>query len=50
MVSCHPAALARDLAALTAAGFSVTDTVAVDMFPQTPHLEAVARLVPRAEP
>lgn len=46
MVSCHPAALARDLRGFTAAGFALAELVAVDMFPQTPHLEAVARLVP----
>lgn len=49
IVSCHPAALARDLALFANEGFVLERLVAVDMFPQTPHLEAVARLVPRAE-
>lgn len=47
MISCHPAALARDLARFVAVGFAVTGVAAVDMFPQTPHLEAVARLEAR---
>ncbi len=46
VVSCHPAALARDVAGLAAAGFAVDRVTAVDMFPQSPHLEAVVRLVP----
>jgi 23S rRNA (uracil1939-C5)-methyltransferase len=45
VVSCHPAALARDLARLQAAGFRVSELVALDMFPQTPHLEAVVELI-----
>ena len=44
VVSCHPAALARDLKLFAARGYHTTRVVAVDMFPQTPHLEAVARL------
>jgi 23S rRNA (uracil1939-C5)-methyltransferase len=50
VISCHPAALARDLARLSEAGFAVVEVVALDMFPQTPHLEAVVELVPRERP
>jgi 23S rRNA (uracil1939-C5)-methyltransferase len=50
LVSCHPATLARDLRAFAAAGFEPAEIAAVDLFPQTPHLEAVVRLVPRGEP
>ena len=44
-VSCHPASLARDLALLVEYGFRVAQVQPVDMFPQTPHVENVARLV-----
>jgi len=47
LVSCHPATLARDLRAFAAAGFEAAEIAAVDLFPQTPHLEALVRLVPR---
>ena len=40
-VSCNPAALARDLD-LLAASYNLSKIVAVDMFPHTPHVEAVA--------
>ena len=43
-VSCHPDSLARDLALLVAQGFCVEQVQPVDMFPQTPHVENVARL------
>lgn len=43
-VSCDPATLARDLAALVHAGYTVTALDLVDMFPQTFHLETVAKL------
>jgi 23S rRNA (uracil1939-C5)-methyltransferase len=42
-VSCHPATLARDLAALAAA-FTVSSVTAIDLFPQTGHLETVVQL------
>ncbi len=47
-VSCHPAALARDLADLTAV-FEVESISLIDLFPQTGHMEVVAQLVRRDE-
>jgi 23S rRNA (uracil1939-C5)-methyltransferase len=43
-VSCDPATLARDLAVLVHAGYTTTRLDLIDMFPQTFHLETVARL------
>jgi len=48
-VSCHPAALARDLAALAEA-FTLERLVFLDLFPQTAHLEVVAQLAAKARP
>jgi tRNA/tmRNA/rRNA uracil-C5-methylase (TrmA/RlmC/RlmD family) len=48
-VSCDPATLARDLAVLTQRGFALERVTGLDLFPQTPHVEAVAVLV-RARP
>lgn len=47
-VSCRPSALARDLAVLAALGYETAEVRSVDMFPHTPHLEAVARLAATA--
>jgi 23S rRNA (uracil1939-C5)-methyltransferase len=45
IVSCDPATLARDLAALIAGGFRIHRMTLVDLFPQTYHLETVVSLV-----
>ena len=43
-VSCNPSTLARDIGDLSRDGFRLEWVQPVDMFPQTPHIEAVARL------
>ena len=43
-VSCDPVTLARDLALLTASGYTISALHLVDMFPQTFHMETVAIL------
>jgi len=42
IVSCDPATLARDLAGLS--GYQIESLTMVDLFPQTFHLETIARL------
>jgi len=42
IVSCDPATLARDLAGLTS--YQIESVTMVDLFPQTYHLETIARL------
>lgn len=44
-VACGPASLGRDRDILEAGGWQMTDLWAVDLFPQTHHIEAVARFV-----
>jgi len=44
LVSCDPASLARDVAALGTVGYRATRVELVDLFPQTHHVEAVTTL------
>lgn len=43
-VSCNPATLARDIKILNQGGYKLDKVTAVDMFPNTVHVEAVALL------
>lgn len=43
-VACDPAALARDVAYLADAGYTLRDVTGYDLFPMTHHVEAVAVL------
>ncbi|MBK9180939.1 MAG: class I SAM-dependent RNA methyltransferase [Acidimicrobiales bacterium] len=43
LVACDAAALGRDVALLAGHGFGLADAVLVDLFPQTSHVEVVAR-------
>ena len=44
LVSCDPAAAGRDVALLAAEGYVPVESVVVDMFPHTHHVEVVTRL------
>jgi 23S rRNA (uracil1939-C5)-methyltransferase len=46
-VSCDPATLSRDLAALLQSGYDLQTITMVDLFPQTFHLESVCTLTRR---
>jgi 23S rRNA (uracil1939-C5)-methyltransferase len=48
-VSCHPAALARDLRDLREA-YDIDSLVFADLFPQTGHLETIVQMVRRRTP
>ncbi|PPH94230.1 23S rRNA methyltransferase [Rathayibacter sp. AY1D5] len=48
-VACDPVALARDVGALTGAGYELERLEGFDLFPHTSHVEAVARLVRRED-
>ena len=43
-VACKPGSLGRDAAVLEAGGWRLTDLFTVDLFPQTGHVEMVARV------
>jgi tRNA/tmRNA/rRNA uracil-C5-methylase (TrmA/RlmC/RlmD family) len=43
-LSCDPATLARDLRTLCEAGYRLSSVEAFDLFPQTPHVEALVTL------
>jgi 23S rRNA (uracil1939-C5)-methyltransferase len=46
-ISCNPATLARDLAIFDHLGYEATEIELVDLFPQTYHIEAVAKIMPK---
>lgn len=46
-VSCNPATLARDLKFFSDFNYEVVEIEMVDMFPQTYHIEAIAKIVPK---
>jgi tRNA/tmRNA/rRNA uracil-C5-methylase (TrmA/RlmC/RlmD family) len=48
-VACNAASLGRDAVALEAGGWRFDHVVVVDLFPQTGHVEVVARFVRAAE-
>jgi 23S rRNA (uracil1939-C5)-methyltransferase len=43
-VSCEPATLARDLKILCESNYRIESITAIDLFPQTHHIETVVRL------
>jgi len=45
--SCHPPTLARDLGLLIARGYELKSIEMLDFFPQTFHIESMAKLVPK---
>jgi len=47
-VSCNPSTLARDLATLSGEGYEADRMRILDLFPHTPHVETVVRLIRRS--
>ena len=47
-VSCNLPSLTRDLQTLSARGYEIVETIFVDMFPQTHHVETVTSIVARS--
>ncbi|HKA20863.1 MAG TPA: class I SAM-dependent RNA methyltransferase [Blastocatellia bacterium] len=43
-VSCDPTTLARDLRVLNGSGYDIAEVTAVDLFPQTYHIETIVKL------
>jgi 23S rRNA (uracil1939-C5)-methyltransferase len=50
LVSCDPVSLARDASLLRDVGYGVESVEIIDAFPQTPHVETVARFTHRDGP
>ena len=48
-VSCEPSVLARDLRMFIDAGYTIGSITALDLFPQTHHVETIVRLNKRGE-
>lgn len=46
-VACDPATLARDVGVLVRAGYALTHLETIELFPQTSHVETIARLARR---
>lgn len=44
LVACDPATMARDLAPMVAAGYTLQKLIMIDLFPQTYHIETIAKL------
>ncbi|HMS10879.1 MAG TPA: hypothetical protein PKE66_15445, partial [Pyrinomonadaceae bacterium] len=44
-VSCEPSVLARDLKRFVENGYRIDKITAIDLFPQTHHVETIARLL-----
>ncbi|HYV50725.1 MAG TPA: 23S rRNA (uracil(1939)-C(5))-methyltransferase RlmD, partial [Dongiaceae bacterium] len=45
-ISCNPGTLARDLGVLSTGGYHCHSVLPVDLFPHTPHIEAIAMAYP----
>ena len=47
VISCDAAALGRDAGLLRAAGYDLDESVLIDLFPHTHHVEVVSRFMRR---